>query len=50
MRPYANAFMRFHWVTGYTDFGGSAAKQSDTDYCYRSALGLRLACPALAIK
>ena len=51
LRPaYANAFMRFHWVTGYTDFGGSAAKQSDSDYCYRAALGLRLACPALAIK
>lgn len=51
LRPaYVNSFMRWYWVTGYTDFGGSAIKQSDSDYCYRAALGFRPACPATAIK
>ena len=50
-RPdYLNCFMRWGWCCDYTDFTGNASKQSDTDYCYRSAEGFRLVCPAIAIK
>ena len=50
-RPdYLNCFLRWGWCCDYTDFGGNATKQSDTDYCYRAAEGFRPVCPAMAIK
>ena len=45
-----NGFMRWAWCCDYTDFGGNASKQSDSDYCYRAAEGFRLVCPAMAVK